>query len=122
MRISWLPRAILIVRIRGVVRRYNVFWLPWAILAVLGWCIFHDHDSEYASRSHGHYKLHEHDGEYADRYHGHSRIDELEDELHSFGSGRMDKLETELKHHNHYGEYADDDHSHSEYSWEGHEH
>ena len=111
MRISWLPRAILIVRVRGVVRRYNASWLPWAILVVLGWCIFHDHDREYASRYHDHYKISEMEKEL--RRHD-DKIDELED--------GMDKLEDELGRHDHDREYSKRSHDHSEYSWEWHEH
>ena len=131
VRISWLPRAVLIVRIRGVVRRYNASWLPWVVLVVLGWCVLHDHDREYANRYHDHYKISEMEDEL--RHHD-SKIGEIEDELYSYGRSRMDELEDELysiRRHDHDGEYADeyhshryadDDHSHSEYSWEGHEH
>lgn len=125
MRISLLPRAILVVRIRGGVRRYNASWLPWVVLAILGWCIFHDHDREYASRYHDHYKISEmedelrrHDDElrrHDDKLRRHDdKIDELEDGI--------DKLEDELGRHDHDREYSKRSHDHSEYSWEWHEH
>ena len=132
MRISWLPRAVFIVRVRGVVRRYNASWLPWAILVVLGWCIFHDHDREYASRYHDHYKISE--MEKGLRRHD-DKIDELEDGISEMEKGlrrhddkideledEMDKLEDELGRHDHDREYSKRSHDHSEYSWEWHEH